>query len=448
MASWLARAWARGLRVAEAPVNALIQFSVTNFRSFGGTAALSMEAPAAVDEAFVRVVPGHAALRLLPLAALFGANASGKSNLLRALEAVRRLVVGQPLKSVIDPFRLTRAGREAPTGFQMDAVVDGTRVTYVLACTRDAVCAEALYATEAGGAEEVVFERDAEAEPRVELGPRLGAADSVQRQFFALNAEGTPRDQLMLRDLAERSRDTPHRVALLEHLCRWMGEGLVSVGPSSPGPRLADLVDNPTVTAALGDALSRYDTGVRRLRFLPRALSPFESLMAEVSPRGYYLRSKQPDGSVEASELVAEHVGGEAEGPPLQFVDESDGTRRLLNLLPLLRPQPEGQCVLVDELDRSLHAAAAQQFVRDFLASRPTDQLIFSTHDISLLDMPELPPASVWFVEKDGAGCSNLHALSEVKPAQLERLAGHFSAAYLQGRFGGVPHLRPDAAGE
>ncbi len=225
-------------------------------------------------------------------------------------------------------------------------------------------------------------------------------------------------------------------------------------------------MDEDTLLQTLGDAMSRYDTGVRTLslhevdggsslgRFAassrddlnePPSTAVLKSLMNE---RGLYQRPSRNTAAPRLVELRTTHEGQSSDDPPIQLVDESDGTRRLLNLSPVLLARRAGQCVLIDELDRSLHAAAAQQFVREFLAARPDDQLLFTTHDTTLLDMPELPPACVWFVEKDASGCSSLHSLAEVKPEQLARFGGRFAAGYLQGRFGGVPHLRPIASGE
>jgi len=443
-------------------VNALIQFSVTNFRSFGRTAALSMVAPTGTTEG-VMVVPAHPALRLLRVAALFGANASGKSNLLRAMWALTRLARGQALAVSVDPFRLTRAGFEAPTEFQVDAVLGDLRVTYVLSCTRLEVKAEALYATTQGAEEAVVFEREPGAEVPLTLGPMLGAEGSNQRQFFALNAEGTPRDQVLLHDLVERSRETPHRVALLDAFLEWLQRGFLHVRPETRVNLFAGGVDQEFVLSYLGDQLARYDTGIQKLTMGERhALDVNERrllrggdvqalamLEGQLDRRGLFIQ-RSGDGAADLNivSLMASHAQPEEEGEALSFVDESDGTKRLLHLLPLIRREVPPRCLLIDELDRSLHAAAAQQFVRDFLTARPDDQLIFTTHDTTLLDMPEIPPASVWLVEKDATGCSTLHSLAEVKPEQLAHFGGRFAAGYLQGRFGGVPHLRPAERGE
>ncbi|RYE75668.1 MAG: ATP-binding protein, partial [Myxococcales bacterium] len=129
---------------------------------------------------------------------------------------------------------------------------------------------------------------------------------------------------------------------------------------------------------------------------------------------------------------------------------ESDGTRRLLDLLPILYAASKAgeQIFLIDEIDRSLHTSLTRYVIDDFLrtaSASPSghDQLIFTTHDTNLLNGRLLHPASIWFVEKDRAGASHLHSLAEYDPAQLTVLTEHLEDGYLQGRFGAIPFLAP-----
>lgn len=432
-------------------MSALIQFSVTNYRSFHETAVLSMVAPAGTTEGTLRV-PGNPSLHLLRVAALFGANASGKSNMLRALGALTALAQGHPLDAVVDPFRLTQEGAIAPTEFQWDGVVGEAQVSYVLVCTAREIQSEALYAVDSSGGETTVFEREPGSTDPLRLGAHMGAEGSVQRQFLSLNAQGTPRDQLLLRDLVLRSRDTPHRVALLDGLFDAFAKDVLFMTPSTAYDPFAKPEAEAARLRAVGDLLARYDTGIDALTVRPvEGVVPPEwrgsdprllALKQDFALKGIYLRDRgDPDAAPEVIELLADHRGADGRVAPLRFVDESDGTRRLLHMLPVLQLAVRGIRVLIDELDQSLHAAVAQQFLRDFLALRTDDQLLFTTHDSTILDVAELPSAAVWFVEKGLSGGSRLHSLAEVKSEQLERLTGQRAAAYLQGRFGGLPHI-------
>lgn len=435
-------------------MSALIQFSVTNCRSFAETATLSMVAPDGCTEGTLPV-PGNPSLRLLRVAALFGANASGKSNLLRAMGSLKALAQGLPLASCVDPFRMRAASLGAPTEYQWDGVVGERQVRYVLLCSSREVVSEALYTVDAAQNETLVFEREPGTEAPLLLGALMGADGTDQRQFLSLNAQGTPRDQLLLRDLALRGRGTPYGVPLFDDVLRALTEDCLVFTPTTVYDFFQSAREPAERLRSVGDLLRRYDTGIDSLTVRPVDAAPAASshdreglvaaqLRLDLAQSGIYLRPSQGDDRVmEVVELLARHRGHDPTLPPLRFVDESDGTRRLLNLLPALMLVPRGLRVLVDELDQSLHTAVAQQFIRDFLTSREGDQILFTSHDITLLDMPEIPAAAVWFVEKDAAGASHLHSLAEVKSEQLARLGGQRAAGYLQGRFGGVPHIIP-----
>ncbi len=125
---------------------------------------------------------------------------------------------------------------------------------------------------------------------------------------------------------------------------------------------------------------------------------------------------------------------------PFATREESDGTRRLLTLAPLLyRLQHRSDATAaIDEIDRSLHPELTRHFLERFLAEK-TGQILVTTHDTNLLDARLLPRDSIWFVEKDHAAGSRLYPLTEFDPAQLAKLEGHLEDGYLQGRFGAIP---------
>ena len=120
--------------------------------------------------------------------------------------------------------------------------------------------------------------------------------------------------------------------------------------------------------------------------------------------------------------------------------DESDGTRRLLNLLPVLRPTAfSGTVFVIDEIDRSLHPILVKEFVEFFLKSSTGEfrQLILTTQESNLLDQDLLRRDEIWFAEKDQAGATRLYSLLDFKVRNDLEIRKH----YLQGRFGAIPFL-------
>ena len=147
--------------------------------------------------------------------------------------------------------------------------------------------------------------------------------------------------------------------------------------------------------------------------------------------------------SVSRLKIVLEHSTRSGSTVAFPLAEESDGTQRLLHLLPVLFHRTKGPCTVIDELDRSLHTSLTRRFVEEFMAmaSGAMSQLIFTTHDTNLLNGRLLPPGAIWFVEKDDDGASHLHSLAEYPAAQIEHLLEHLEEGYLQGRFGAIPFL-------
>jgi hypothetical protein len=130
---------------------------------------------------------------------------------------------------------------------------------------------------------------------------------------------------------------------------------------------------------------------------------------------------------------------------PFQFADESDGTRRLLDILPafiMLGEKRYSTTFVIDELDRSLHPNLTRNLVEAFLSCRNESsrtQLIFTTHDAQLMTQDLLRRDEIWVTERDGLGASKLVAFSEFKDVRSDR---DIRKSYLRGRMGGVPRIR------
>ena len=125
---------------------------------------------------------------------------------------------------------------------------------------------------------------------------------------------------------------------------------------------------------------------------------------------------------------------------PLDLSEESDGTRRLLNLLPALHYLQTGNAVFfIDEIDRSMHPILARQFLEFFLKSCQggRHQIIITTHESNLLDLDLLRRDEIWFAEKDQAGSSHLYSLADF----TVRTDQDIRKRYLQGRYGAIPFL-------
>lgn len=435
----------------------LLQFAVENFRSFRDRVELNMRASPSVRH------PGRSAelsadLRVLRGAAIYGANASGKSNLIKALGLARELVIAGPASKdsalPVEPFRLAAAAADRPATFEFYVCAGDALFGYSFALTSSRVVHERLCLVDRTSlAEEPLFVRGDKFEF---FAAARGSSD--EPGFLDYVARGTRPNQLFLHEAHERG------VAFTAPLRRWFAETLTIIGPDSRFVSLEDLADkSESFRARLESMLAWADVGIvgvqtERHSLDERTRERVDQLLKDPARREFLLRMvprgrgtavvRGDEGELEAVRIETRHRGAES---PVSFdlVDESDGTLRLMDLAPMLHFAEERNDVVfvVDELDRSLHTLLAQDLVRKFLAVEPatgaaTTQLIFTTHDTNLLDCELLGHDCVWFTEKEPkTGASSLYSLAEFPEEQLAALGAGIERGYLQGRFGAIPFL-------
>ncbi|MBI5479496.1 MAG: AAA family ATPase [Deltaproteobacteria bacterium] len=433
----------------------LIQFSVENFASFRDRAVLTMLATGpeagSADARYVTLDD----TRLVKCAALYGANAAGKSNLVDAFRFVKGLVLhgtrpDEPIAATFFPFRLDASSASRPSRFQVDFFCGGTHHTYAFAVTLQAVEEERLSRVDAQGREELLFERTpAEIVPAPVLG-----GDAERQQFIRFVAQGTRPNQLFLCEAAERN------VHELSPVIDWFRRSLTVLGPGARPAKLPLRLEREAeLRAFAGDLLRLADTGIVGVRATREPLE-VSSEDVEAVKRGTLdlglsdgesLDLSEPDGGPQAVRISLEHLAAEGARVELEWEVESHGTRRFLHLAPLLyarlRPkdQADSMVLVIDELERSLHPLLTRLFIQRLVERQEGAldhvQLVFATHDASLLEQAPLAREGVWFVEKDAGGASHLYSLAEFKGEQLEHLKGQLGRGYLDGRFGAVPFL-------
>jgi hypothetical protein len=424
----------------------LLQFVVENVLSFRDKAVLSLLAAEGVahDEAQVIRVPGLPPV--LKCAAVYGANASGKSNLVKAFELARRLVVDGTKAGEAIPLRRFKLDAGALAGasrFEVELYAGGRRYSYGFTATAAAVESEWLFTSD-GGEERMLFEREQPGEgaerPVITVGAGL-TEDAARGQFIVFVAEGTRANQLFLTECAERN------VVELAAVTRWFRDGAVIVRPRPVDFMPESLLrENDLFRRYLGKLLHDAGTGVSQVTV---DVGKAAGMRVLVSSDFLAAAARQREGLPSDVWIQLHHLSSTGSLVPFSVEEESDGTRRLASLAPflfdLLQPPNGAPSVhLIDELDRSLHPLLTRFFLDAFLRSSSAEhpgQLLFTTHDTNLLDLSLLPRDSIWFTEKDAGGASSLYSLAEYKGEQLDRLGEHLEDGYLQGRFGAIPFL-------
>lgn len=406
----------------------LLRFGVENYRSIRDRQELSFLATSYNEgSAFELAIAPDEEVRVSTVAGVYGANASGKSNILRALPAFCDVSLGiadaltrasgRAYANAYIPFALDSHHAEAPTVFDVEFVLKGVRYAYGLAYDVRRVCREWLYAYP-HGRRQVWFTRDASLKQPFRFpgeylrGARATLTDLVRddTSFLSLGAS------------VRHSQLSPLAEAL---------EKVVIAYPNIRQRRLAEFLARRWDDRMV-DLVRRADLGIDG---------------AEISG----LDEEPPQEALDEGRLVVSLAKPDIRlrhaGQSLPLSSESEGTLRWLVLLhPVLNVLDNGGVLVVDELDASLHPTLVAEVIRMFRdrrLNRCGAQLLFSSHDVSMLGTqlgsPLLDRDQVWFTEKNEEGATELYPLTDFRPRKGENI----ERGYLAGRYGAAPDLSP-----
>ncbi|MDE0441570.1 MAG: ATP-binding protein [Gammaproteobacteria bacterium] len=399
----------------------LLRFGVANHRSIYGYQELLLSASKATqDTGLVMPVP---TLResAVPVVAIYGANAAGKSNLIDAMYAIRRYVVGSHTGLAAtdtiprDPFALN--GDAGPTRLDCTFRVDGRNAhyrsngedvyEYGFEYSGEAFRREWLYRMVRNErlSTQTLFERETEGGTvRVNFGGQLRGENRTIANLTRPNS-------LFLSASAQNNH--PQLTALYTHFAKdW---NVVLTEQTLSGPNAAERLWNFVRFDRLVELVRQADIGID-------GIGVGEEEVVDEGKRLYFL-----------------HSGADGRQAVLDYDMQSKGTRTLITLLiPALEALAAGSLLVVDELDPSLHPDLARAFVSLF--SNPESnphgaQLIFSTHDVTLLNSGLLRRDEIWMADKDRQGASRFVPLSDFNLRSRDDI----ERAYRNGRVGGVP---------
>ena len=435
----------------------LINFSVENFRSFGSEQTFNLVASKSQKGHEHHCVPIPSTdERALRTAVIYGANAAGKSNVVRAMGFAQDLIVngtGPSKRISLQQFRFTNDPARA-SSFEFRFMLGNRIYVYGFDITKDEVAEEWLEATNDKGREVEVFHRK---DKRVTFGDLKRFEQTSTASIDALKALetlGVRPNQLLLNKIVDL--DPERRGELLNSVVFWFSECLSIIPPeASFGPILEYLDNDIGFRTFAGEFLSSIGTGIGDLTVennkipadrLPKSI--IESLQslrekdasAVAVGLGMSLYLDPDDPSTVIRRNLASKRSIDGSDYTLAFDEESDGTQRFLHLLPALyHLKTRCKVFVIDELDRSLHPVLAHALLKFFVDSCPgaCQQLIVTTHETHLLDQELLRRDEVWFAEKDAQQQTHLYSLSELKIRNDLRI----QRSYLQGRFGAIPFV-------
>lgn len=420
----------------------IVEFCVGNFRSILAPQTLTMVASTderLADENLIQTSTEK--VRLLRQAVIYGANAAGKSNLLMAMEALRSLVsfsAGLQEGQLIPwatAFRLDLASEQAPSSFEVIFESEGVRYHYAVGVTPARVTHEWLVAYPRGRPQRW-FERSFDADKASYdwwFGPRFEGKQN-QRKLWQ---SSTRSNALFLSTAVQLNNEQ------LKPVFHWLSQKLIVILPGKVefNPSLSmDLLRSDTGRDRVKNFLGSADLGIDRIElqesdgFPPPPqgipLEQWRALLAQAPP------GLQPP--VKWGKVVAWHAASDGRVISFDMADESDGTRKLFDFVGgWIKALDTGATLCVDEIDRSLHPHLTRMLVHLFQSevNRSNAQLIFTTHDTTLLDPDLLRRDQIWFAERDEKRATTIYPLLDYSPRKNENL----ERGYLLGRYGAIP---------
>lgn len=414
----------------------LLQFNVKNHLSFKNEAILSLYANA--DKSHEDELLPFNKEKILPSIAIYGANAAGKSNLHKALTAAILLVressnlqVNQPLMRV-KPFLLDDDSRNEKTRFDFIYTYKGTKYEYGFVLDKTSVYEEYLYEYKTSKPT-MIFERSNINDYKF--------TTQTKNQLAQLTDKNTP-NKLFL------STATAWNSDLTKNAYMWFAEAIDTYDSQTLDPMMYQELEKSRIEN--DNSLNEF-----MLKLLKRAdinISNFNYEVVEHEGMSFPLtfpmdfKNGKPTGEKFKEQRIETihkvNINGEEKEYILNYGMESNGTRRLFTYGPAIKNALEkGKTISIDEIDNMLHPALTKSIIEMFndpTINKKGAQLIFNTHEISLLDLDLFRRDQIYFVEKNNStGISDLYALDDFSPRKSENI----QKGYLLGRYGAIPAI-------
>ncbi len=415
----------------------LIEFSVTNYRSFLTPQSLTLTANTATElqEENSFVSPASNLPRLLRSAVVYGPNAAGKSNLIQAIAFMKKLILSSAKESQegekIDatPFLFNRQTTRDPSEFEVVFIQDGTRYQYGFGVNPKRVTGEWLFAYPERRAQRW-FERKYDPDTQKDIwyfGPKFTGSRKVWQEATRSNA-------LFLSTAIQLNNEQ------LKPVFNWFDNKLIVIGQGEnihPGFSIGEC-DEEKKKEKILKLMNAADLSISDILLEKKEFS-VEDLPAEMPQHLKDEIARDFEGKKLTRVFFLHPSSDNGEDVALEFNEESAGTRKLFALAgPWLDVLEKGLVIFVDELDSSLHPHLVR-FLLNLIHNPEMNprnaQLIFDTHDTSVLDQTLMRRDQVWFVEKDAENATRLYPLSDYKPRKGEAL----QKGYLYGRYGALP---------
>lgn len=439
----------------------LLEFKVANFKSIKDVQVFSMirgSKEKALESNFATITldkigDSSKEIDVLKTSAIYGANASGKSNLIEAIFTIRNIIINSHQNQQgdllpIEPFKLDETYRSLPSYFEFIFIEEAIKYSYFVKLNKNIVEEENLYFYPRGRKQRVFLRKGNKIE--INFGStKLDEMDKVRQQIYAEDIA----DNILFLSLANRIK-----LDAVKNAFKWFLQKLVVIPPnqrllSTTTPMLNDhIIDenmvlkylqvaDPLISKISIELEEKLDNNPLMAQMRQHMLSHLSDRM---SPNAIQEMIKQNKFSVLKEKFMRYGKNKAGELIPVEFTieEESVGTQKYYSLIgPLVSALRNGNVLICDELDTSMHPLLMQSILELFTSeqNKSNAQLIISTHNVYFLDKHNLfRKDQIWLTEKSISGETNLYSINDFNNTRREDLS---SKTYLKGKFGAIPSV-------
>lgn len=412
----------------------LLNFKVKNFRSVKNEIVLDLQATS--DKIMVAEATfEQEKVSFLKSAAIYGPNASGKSNIIKAFVVFRSMILESLLRSNLatdlpnEFFKLSEETEDKPSFFEMTFLLDGDILTYGFEISKEKVCSEWLKQKKGNI---ILFERNNQ---------KIQSNKNYFKEATKMLKDQTLEKVLFLSVLASNKKPISRKIIEFIQKTNFIfgtnrGNTLnYTFGQFLNNPDMADKIKKFVVEADFGIKdikASEKMVSAEQIKDVP---DKFKDLLfkenSQIAQRSLKFLYKKYN-------IDGEEIGDESLD---FFAEESEGTQQMFALsAPIIDTLKNGSILLIDEIDASLHPVLCQYLISIFNSKKKNPnnaQLIFTTHDISLLDEKFLRRDQIYFTDKGKKGATKLFSLADIS----ERKGVNFAKRYLEGRYNALPYV-------
>lgn len=437
----------------------LIKYRVENFLSFYERKEFSMIA--GKTRSHKEHLHKEKDFSILKGGLIYGANAAGKSNFIKSINFAKLCITDglNNVNTLEKHYKMTKGSLNKKSEFEFEILIDDKVYAYGFSIFLQSKKIIEEWLCEVGSKDdEFIFYRDNDKDLDFKI--NLEDTDAIKFEVYADDLEP---NRLLLEVLGKKKWESQDYEFL--KVLKWFENNLTIVFPETDD-LITDYFENKD---HLVKYLRAFDTGIKDIDFKERSFKELpmsDSRKSEISNvmsqafsdankngadietvnllgkvNNSFLRIFLEKNEIKVEEIVFYHEEEIDENKSFKFSEESDGTKRLLELIPLLeRVKEKNQTIFIDELERSLHPVLVDKFLKLFYENMENrkSQVIIATHESRLLDLNNIRRDEVWFTEKDLKKGTDLYSLEEYQT----RFDTKLDKAYLLGRYGGIPHIK------